>query len=160
MQMNLYEQSVCLLRLCPIPQSIQQLIYYTLIGYGTPTTNALQTNALQTTTFLENYDVRFANLNRNRLSLHAMGKKMSYYCNKPSHFSRYTLYELHYIYLNVNKNNYSEQYMITRNEDMQNLLRDLTKKRLRRLIVEEEELTFGHSLVILWHNLCKGCSCI
>ena len=135
--MNPYEQSVRLLRLCPIPQSIQQLIYYILIGYGTPTTNALQTIS-----FFENYTVRFAifsPLNRNRLSLNAMCKKISYYYENPSHFSRYTLYELHIIYLNVNKskNNYSEEYMITRNQDMQNLLRDLTKKRLMCLIAEE-----------------------
>lgn len=143
--MDPYEQSMCVLRLSPVPHSIQQLIYYMLIGHGTPTTNALQT-----ITFFEDYTVRFAIFspsNKNRLSLHSMCKKISYYHDNPSHFSLYTFYELHCIYLNVNKNNYSEQFMITRNEDMQNLLRNLTKKRLTRLIVEEEELTFGKGCI-------------
>lgn len=144
MQMNLYEQSVCVLQLCPIPQSIQQLIYYTLVGYGTPASNAIQTMSGIDETLAK--VAIFSPLNRNIRSLNAL-KKVSYYYNKPSYFSRCALYELHRVYLSVNRDKYSDEFRITRCQDMQNLLDDLTKKKLTRLIVEKKELTFGKGCI-------------
>ena len=130
--MNPYEQSIRLLRVCPIPSSIQQIIYYLLVGFGTETANAIRTaHAILDVPIKA---VAFGPLGRCRHTLYFMHYTINHYYDNASHFSRLALYELHLIYLNHNP---PLPYISSRIQDVSSSLRALINNRLMRFFVEE-----------------------
>lgn len=130
--MNPYEQSMQMLSLCPIPHCIQQLIYYTLVGYGT-----LSANAIRIMPAMEDIPIKvviFGPHNRCRHTLYFMKKTITRYYDDATHFSLHALYELHLIYLNTQR---PTEYLNSKRQIMKDSLYVSTKIRLVRLMVEE-----------------------
>ena len=130
--MNLYEQSIQMLSLCPIPHCIQQLIYYMLIGYGT-----LSANAIRIMPAMEDIPIKvvaFGPHNRCRHTLYFMKKTITRYYDDATHFSLHALYELHLVYLNTRR---PTEYLNSERQIMNDSLYVSTKIRLIRLMVEE-----------------------
>jgi hypothetical protein len=130
--MNPYEQSIHLLRVCPIPSSIQQIIYYLLVGFGTETANAIRTAPAISDEPIKT--VAFGPLGRCRHTLYYWNYTINHYYDNASHFSRLALYELHLIYL---INSPPLPYIFSRIQDITSSLRVLIKNRLMRFVVED-----------------------
>ena len=132
--MNPYEQSFHFLCLCPVPSSIQEKIYYLLVGFGTETANAIRTAPAILDVPIK--AVAFGPLGRCRHTLYFMHFTViiNHNYDNASHFSRLALYELHLIYLN---NNPPLPYISSRIRDVSSSLRALIKNRLMRFIVED-----------------------
>ena len=132
--MNPYEQFIKLLTQSPVPLCIQQLIYYNLVGYGTPSASVIQTMIPA-----EDIPIKVVALgppNKCRHSLYYMGKTITHNYDESSHFSRQALYEFHIIYLKSKKN--QTEYIISRQRDMTETLQILTNVRLMRLTIESK----------------------
>ena len=132
--MNLYEQSM-ILRMCPVPASIQQIIYYLLMGFGTETANAIRTAPAILDVPIKS--VAFGPLGRCRHTLYYMNFTINHYYDNASHFSRRALYELHLIYLDRNP---PLPYISSRIQDITSSLHVLNKNRLMRFVVEERRI--------------------
>jgi hypothetical protein len=113
--MNPYEQFTKLLALSPVPPCIQQLIYYNLVGYGTPSTSAIHSRIF-------GHLKRYISTYYGQMALH-------YY--NATHFSRIALLELHLIYLINNP------HVVSSVRCMSNSLNVIKKNRLVRLMEEE-----------------------
>ena len=122
--MNPYEQFIKLLALSPVPPCIQQLIYYNLVGYGTPSAGAIHIPNV------------FAHLKRYSSRLYSTVMALHYY--NASHFSRVAFLELHLIYL------YNNPHIVS------NSLNVIKKNRLVRLV--EEEYWIQKQQVIVIHR--------
>jgi len=133
--MNPYEQFMQLLSTCPVPRCIQQLIYYHLVGYGTPSAGVIQTM-----TPAEDIPIKvvaLGPLNTCRHSLYYMEKTITHNYDISSHFSRQALYEHHIIYLKSKK--IQTEYIISRQRAMMESLQILANIRLMRLTIEEHK---------------------
>ena len=130
--MNPYEQSIHLLCLCPVPSSIQEKIYYLLVGFGTETANAIRTAPAILDVPIK--AVAFGPLGRCRHTLYYMNFTVNHYYDNASHFSRLALYELHLIYLDHSP---PLPYISSRIQDVSSSLRALINNRLMRFFVEE-----------------------
>jgi hypothetical protein len=133
--MNLYEQSMQILRACPVPPCIQQIIYYLLVGFGTETANIIRTAPAVLDVPIK--IVAFGPLGRCRHTLYFMNFTINHYYDNASHFSRVALYELHLIYLDCSPH---FPYISSRIQDITSSLRVLIKNRLMRFIVEERRI--------------------
>ena len=122
--MNPYEQFIKLLALSPVPPCIQQLIYYNLVGYGTPSASAIHSPNV------------FGHLKRYSSTLYYVQMALHYY--NASHFSRVAFLELHLIYL------YNNPHIVS------NSLNVIKKNRLVRLV--EEEYWIQKQQVIVIHR--------
>ena len=130
--MNPYEQSIHLLCLCPVPSSIQEKIYYLLVGFGTETANAIRTAPAILDVPIK--AVAFGPLGRCRHTLYYTNFTVNHYYDNASHFSRLALYELHLIYLDHSP---PLPYISSRIQDVSSSLRALINNRLMRFFVEE-----------------------
>ena len=107
--MNTYKQ---LLELCPIPECIQQLIFNILVGYGTPSANAIQS-------VIPNINVILKTNACLRSSLSA------------TYFSQEAIIEIHIIYLTNKQQTHAR---ISKVKAMNNYLRKITQERLIRFL--------------------------
>ena len=128
--MNPYEQFIKLLALSPVPPCIQQLIYYNLVGYGTPSASAIHSPNV------------FGHLKRYSSTLYYVQMALHYY--NASHFSRVAFLELHLIYL------YNNPHIVSNVRCMSNSLNVIKKNRLVRLV--EEEYWIQKQQVIVIHR--------
>jgi hypothetical protein len=108
-----------------------------LIGYGTPSTNAMTANAIRNMPASEDIPIKvviFGPHNRCRYTLYFMNKTITRYYDNATHFSLQALYELHLIYLNAQR---QTEYAISKQRIIDDSLIVPTKIRLIRLMVEE-----------------------
>lgn len=103
--MNTYKQ---LLQLCPIPECIQQLIFNILVGYGTPSANAIQS-------VMPNINVILKTNACLESSLSA------------SYFSQEAIIEIHIIYLTNKPQTHAR---ISKVKAINNYFRKITQERL------------------------------
>jgi hypothetical protein len=115
--MNTFEIACKLLELCPVPSCIQQLIFNILVGYGTPSANAIQKETIRS----------WGAVNEFRYILNYIEQ----------YYNQEVLYELHIIYL-TNKRQTS--YTISKLQILSQYSQDLTRNRLIRLLDEETKL--------------------
>ena len=128
--MNPYEESIQMLRKCPIPHCIQQLIYYLLIGYGTSHANAIQT--MPAIEDVPRKIIKFGTFdssNRCDYTLCFTKKTITYNYDNSTYSSLRALYENHLIYMNKRQHPQIQQ--------MENKLNVLIKNKLMCLMVEE-----------------------
>lgn len=133
--MNIFEEAIMLLKLCPIPESIQQCIFNLLVGYGTNTASAIKT-----ITIPDDIPIRvivFGSLDRCRHTLYYMERTINHFYDNASHFSKEALFELHNIYLS---NKRQTPYIITKTHEITEYLQVIKRKRLIQFITEESRI--------------------
>ena len=117
--MNPYEQFIKLLALSPVPPCIQQIIYYNLVGYGTPSACAIHIPNV------------FGHLKRYSFMALKRYSSMALHYYNATHFSRVAFLELHLIYL------YNNPHIVSNVRGMSNSLNVIKKNRLVRFVEEE-----------------------
>jgi hypothetical protein len=129
--MNPFEQYLNLLKLCPIPEIIQNQIFNLVVGFGTHSANIMRMKKDKE----KPYQIVIL------LGPGEMCCKKLYYWDyrvvnqcydMSSHFTREALYELHLIYLSQLYNIYQSNYW----------LKFLMKKRLLQLMEEELRIEY------------------
>ena len=115
--MNTFEIACKLVELCPVPACIQQLIFNILVGYGTPSANAIQKETTRS----------WGAPNEFRYTLNYIEQN----------YNREALYELHIIYL-TNKRQTS--YTISKIQMISRYSQAHIRSRLIRLLDEETNL--------------------
>ena len=130
--MNLYEQYANVLQLCSIPESIQQMIFYLLVGYGTSSAHNIQGELANTNKKEEPiHAIILGPLDRCRHTLYYMENTINHVYDNSNYFSREALYHAHLIYLQNKKK--QTEYTITKIQELTNDLKRLTKNRLTQL---------------------------
>jgi hypothetical protein len=135
--MNIFELSINLLELSPIPSSIQWMIIHSLIGHGTPSTNAIKKSNVHigADNEIPIRVVALYGLNECRYTMYYMEGAIVICYKNASYHSRMALFELHTIYL-LNKKKQT-QYVVTKLRDISNSLKEHTKNRLEMVCSEE-----------------------
>ena len=128
--MNILETGSVLLKLCPIPTVIQDIIMNILIGFGTPSANAIKSRQLLDESEIPIKVVAFTSLNKCRYTLYYMERAVTHYYDEASYFSKEALFEMYSIYL---KNKRTTQYTITKLQDISNHSYRLSRERLIQL---------------------------
>jgi hypothetical protein len=138
--MNALETAHHLLGLCPIPSSIQQIIYYSLVGHGTTSANAIQTCFHEE----EEIPIRVVIWGDNddsstkcRYTVFYMEKTKNRCYDNSSHYSLIALFDLHPIYLSKKS---GSQYAILKTAELARRESVLTSLRLARLQEEESKI--------------------
>lgn len=132
--MNIFERDTYLLKLCPIPESIQQCIFNLLIGFGTPSTNAIKTTPLQLENEIPIKVVALGTLDRCRYTLYYMERTITHWYDNSNYFSKEALFGLHQIYLSNKK---QTAYTTTKTQDLTNCLQTMSRRRLIQIVEEE-----------------------
>lgn len=135
--MNILETNSILLKLCPIPTVIQDAILNILVGYGTPSANAIKSGRLLDDIELPIKVIAMGTLDRCRHTLYYMERTITHYYDNSTHFSKEALIELHQIYLT---NKRTTPYTITKLQDVSNYLYKLRMDRLIQLKIEESRI--------------------
>jgi len=137
--MNTFEQNKILLSLCPIPESIQKMIFNILIGYGTPNTNILTNLEEIKNNFMKKIVVTsFGRVGC--LSICHSRKELNYYQSltineNATYFTLETLYELHAIYLQSTP---MTHYKLSKLHDLKQELTNIKRIRLLKMLEEEK----------------------
>ena len=138
--MNALETAHNLLGLCPIPSSIQQIIYYSLVGHGTPSSNAILASSRKG----EEIPIRVVIWSDNdetstkcRYTVFYMEKTINCYYDNSSHYSLMALFDLHPIYLSRKT---GSRYGILKTAELARRESALTSLRLARFNEEESKI--------------------
>lgn len=120
--MNTFQMASTLLTMCPIPTSIQDIILGMLIGYGTPSANAIKARLIEDEPETPIKVVALGTLDRCRHTLYYMEKTINHNYDNASYFSKEALFELHIVYLNGKR---STPYTTRKIQELTNHLKSL-----------------------------------
>ena len=120
--MNKFETASMILTMCPIPTSIQDIILGILIGYGTPSANAIKARLIEDEPEIPIKVVALGTLDRCRHTLYYMERTINYNYDNASYFSKEALFELHIVYLNGKR---STPYTVRKIQELTNHLQKL-----------------------------------
>lgn len=135
--MNPLQLASSLLTLCPIPTAIQDIIFGILVGYGTPSTNAIKSKPSIDDNEIPIRVVALGTLDRCRHTLYYMERTITHTYDNASYFSKEALFEIHTIYL---KNKRTTEYTLTKMQELSNALYSLSQRRLIQIMGEESRI--------------------
>jgi hypothetical protein len=129
--MNKFETASMLLTLCPIPTSIQDIIFGMLLSQGTPSAAAIKRDEKEEEKEIPIKVVALGTLDRCRHTLYYMEKTINHNYDNASYFSKEALFELHIVYLNGKR---STPYTTRKIQELTNHLKKLHSSFISHII--------------------------